>query len=315
MNKIFTYLFIIMSLHVFAGKRFTPQDYLDKYTDDAIEEMNRAGVPASITLAQGMLESGYGNSPLAREANNHFGIKCHNDWTGPIFRVDDDKKDECFRKYKSVKNSFRDHSNFLKGKKRYASLFELKITDYKGWAKGLRKAGYATNKKYAKLLIDLIERHDLNQYVKKKGRRKKKNKEAKKKDKIIDSEENDDFEVNYSTSKIQVSDNWIKYVNVTKGYTFYKISKETGVPLKRLYKYNECDKHAILSLGDRVYLQPKKRKSKTKTYIFKEGDDLYSISQKFGIKLKSIYKRNRWSSSYKPVSGDVIILRGKKRRV
>tara|TARA_B110000211_G_scaffold219459_1_gene265215 strand:- start:124 stop:1032 length:909 start_codon:yes stop_codon:yes gene_type:complete len=301
-------------MHVFAGKRLTPQDYLDNYTDDAIEEMNRAGVPASITLAQGMLESGYGNSPLARKANNHFGIKCHSDWTGPIFRVDDDKKDECFRKYKSVKHSFRDHSNFLRGKKRYASLFELKITDYKGWAKGLRKAGYATNKKYAKLLIDLIERHDLNQYVKKKGRRKKKNKEAKKKDKIIESEESDDFEVNYSASKIQLSDNWIKYVNVTKGYTFYKISKETGVPLKRLYKYNECDKHTVLSLGDRVYLQPKKRKSKTKTYIFKEGDDLYRISQKFGIKLKSIYKRNRWSSSHKPVSGDVIILRGKKRK-
>jgi LysM repeat protein len=313
MNKIFTYLLIVISLQVFAGKRFTPQDYLDKYTDDAIEEMNRTGVPASITLAQGMLESGYGNSRLAIKANNHFGIKCHSDWIGPIFRVDDDKKEECFRKYKSVKHSFRDHSNFLTGKKRYASLFDLKITDYKGWARGLRKAGYATNKKYAKLLIDIIERYDLNQYVKKKGKKKKK--EAKKKDKIIESEENDNLEVSYSTSKIKVSDNWIKYVNVTKGYTFYKISKETGVPVRRLYRYNECDKNTILSLGDRVYLQPKKRNSKTKSYIFKEGDDLYRISQEFGVKLKSIYKRNRWSNSYKPVSGVIVTLKGRKRKI
>tara|TARA_B100001758_G_scaffold215118_1_gene200599 strand:- start:783 stop:1697 length:915 start_codon:yes stop_codon:yes gene_type:complete len=303
MNNIFLYTLIIVSFQVFGGKVLTPQDYIDKYKDDAIEEMNIDGVPASITLAQGMLESGYGNSPLARKANNHFGIKCHNDWNGPIFRVDDDKKDECFRKYKSVKDSFRDHSKFLLGKKRYSFLFDLKITDYKGWAKGLSKAGYATNRKYARLLIDIIERYNLNQYVtdEYRGRNRKVN------------DVSVDFKPDNLESKIQLSDNWIKYINVKKGYTLYKISKETGVSLKRLYRYNECDKNVVLYLGDRVYLQPKKRKSKTKIYVFKEGDDLYRISQKFGVKLKYIYKRNNWTSSYNPVPGDVILLRGRKR--
>lgn len=313
MKNICLYILLISSLHVVA--KYTPQDYIEKYKDDAIKEMDRAGVPASITLAQGMLESGYGNSELARKANNHFGIKCHNDWSGPIFRVDDDKKDECFRKYKSVWHSYRDHSNFLKGKRRYAALFELKITDYKGWAKGLRKAGYATNKKYAKLLIDLIERYDLNQYVKKRNKRSKKKKE-KPAELIKESNDKneDDFEVNYSRSAIKTSDNWIKYVNVKSGQTFYRISKETGIPLRRLYKYNECDANQSLNVGDKIYLQPKKRRAKVKSYVFKEGDDLYRISQEFGIKLKYIYKRNRWMKSYNPAVGEVIILRGKKKR-
>ena len=313
MNNIFSYLFIIVSFQLFAGERYTPKEYLDKYKNDAIKEMNISGVPASITLAQGMLESGYGNSPLAKKANNHFGIKCHNDWTGQSFKVDDDKKGECFRKYRSVKDSFRDHSKFLKGKKRYAFLFDLKITDYKGWAKGLSKAGYATNKRYAKLLIELIERYDLNKYVTNEEIVKKKHRKLKGKGSHIEAKGSDAFKFKNSVSKIELSDNWVKYVNVNKGYTFYKISKETGVSIKRLYKYNECDKSVVLHLGDRVYLQPKRKKSKTRTYVFREGDDLYGISQKFGVKLKSIYKRNNLDSSSKPVPGDIIFLRGRKR--
>ena len=313
MNNIFSYLFIIVSFQLFAGERYTPKEYLDKYKNDAIKEMNISGVPASITLAQGMLESGYGNSPLAKKANNHFGIKCHNDWTGQSFKVDDDKKGECFRKYRSVKDSFRDHSKFLKGKKRYAFLFDLKITDYKGWAKGLSKAGYATNKRYAKLLIELIERYDLNKYVTNEEIVKNKHRKLKGKVSHIEAKGSDAFKFKNSVSKIELSDNWVKYVNVNKGYTFYKISKETGVSIKRLYKYNECDKSVVLHLGDRVYLQPKRKKSKTKTYVFREGDDLYRISQKFGVKLKSIYKRNDFDSYSKLVPGNIILLRGRKR--
>lgn len=298
---------------MFAGEGCTPKEYLDKYKNDAIEEMNISGVPASITLAQGMLESGYGNSPLAKKANNHFGIKCHNDWTGQTFKVDDDKKDECFRKYKSVKDSFRDHSRFLKGKKRYASLFDLKMTDYKGWAKGLSKAGYATNKRYAKLLIDIVERYDLNKYVINDEIVKNKHRKSKGKNSLRETKASDVVKFKKSVFKIELSDNWVKYVNVKEGCTFYKISKETGVSIKRLCKYNECSKNVVLYLGDRVYLQPKRKKSKTKTYVFREGDDLYRISQKFGIKLKSIYKRNDLDSYSKPVSGDIIYLRGKKR--
>ena len=313
MNNVFSYLFIILSFQLFAEERYTPKEYLDKYKNDAIEEMNISGVPASITLAQGMLESGYGNSPLAKKANNHFGIKCHNDWTGQTFKVDDDKKDECFRKYRSVKDSFRDHSKFLKGKKRYALLFDLKMTDYKGWSKGLSKAGYATNKRYAKLLIDLIERYDLNKYVTDDQTVTKTHNKVKGKDSPIENKGSDAFKLKNSVPKIELSDNWVKYVIVKTGYTFYKISKETGVSVKRLYKYNECDKSVILYLGDRVYLQPKRKKSKTKTYVVRERDDLYRISQKFGVKLKSIYKRNNLNSSSKLLPGDIIFLRGRKR--
>ena len=311
MNNVFSYLFIILSFQMFAGERYTPKDYLDKYKFDAIEEMNISGVPASITLAQGMLESGYGNSSLAKKANNHFGIKCHSDWTGQTFKADDDKKNECFRKYKSVKDSFRDHSRFLTGKKRYAFLFDLKMTDYKGWSKGLSKAGYATNKKYAKLLITLIERYDLNKYVT--NTEIVKNKFRKRKGESRRFKVSDAFKLKNSVSKIELSNNWVKYVKVKEDYTFYKISKETGVSVKRLYKYNECDKNMILYRGDRVYLQPKRKKSKIKTYVFREGDDLYRISQKFGVKLKSIFKRNNLDSSSNPKPGDIIFLRGRKR--
>jgi len=155
----FIFLVVLSAYSQPAERRMTNADYIAKYKDDAIREMQIAGVPASIILAQGILESGSGNSPLAIYARNHFGVKCHNDWDGETFIMDDDKKDECFRKYATVFDSYRDHSEFLKNKERYEFLFSLKITDYKSWAKGLKKAGYATNPKYAKLLIDLIEKN------------------------------------------------------------------------------------------------------------------------------------------------------------
>src|SRR5688572_10814709 len=146
--------------------RITVPEYIQKYREDAIKDMHKMGVPASITLAQGILESESGNSDLARLANNHFGIKCHSDWTGATFHKDDDAKDECFRKYNSVLESFDDHGRFLRERSRYAFLFDYAISDYKNWAHGLKKAGYATNPRYADLLIKLIEEHDLDVYDK-----------------------------------------------------------------------------------------------------------------------------------------------------
>src|SRR5258705_3363489 len=146
--------------------RMTQRDYIDKYKNDAVKDMLKTGVPASITLAQGLFESESGNSDLAREANNHFGIKCHNEWTGETFHKDDDEKNECFRKYNSVLESFDDHSNFLRTRDRYAFLFALDITDYKGWARGLKKAGYATNPEYAQKLIKIIEDFQLHELEK-----------------------------------------------------------------------------------------------------------------------------------------------------
>lgn len=161
--KVKTFLFLMLSPFFVIGqnKSNSTQDYINTYTKIAIEQEKQYGIPACITLAQGILESGSGRSRLATEANNHFGIKCHNDWKGKKIYKDDDKKNECFRVYDNAEQSYIDHSLFLVGKKRYAELFQLKITDYKGWAKGLKKAGYATNPKYPQLLIDIIELYDL----------------------------------------------------------------------------------------------------------------------------------------------------------
>lgn len=327
LKPIVLFLLVSISFGSFA-KKVTPQEYISKYKEDAIKEMNRSGVPASIILAQGMLESGYGNSELARKANNHFGIKCHSDWKGPVYRVDDDKKDECFRKYKSVWHSYRDHSNFLKGKKRYAFLFDLKMTDYKGWCRGLKKAGYATNRKYASLLIDMIERYDLNNFVTKKRHKKKRKKEKNSeiKPKIVEEIDNrsgarleeegdDEFEISVggSSSEIKKSGNWINYVEVKKGDTYFSISKKHGLPINRIYKYNECNADTVLKIGTPIYLQPKRSKGTQKVYIFKAGDDLYRVSQTYGIKLKHIYKKNGWPVGYKPKAGDKIFLKGKKK--
>lgn len=149
-------------------QKYTSSQYIDRFKGIAVSEMNLYGIPASITLAQGILESGNGNGSLAREANNHFGIKCNSDWKGRTILKDDDQKDDCFRVYNSPEESFRDHSEFLK-RKRYAGLFELQKNDYVGWANGLKQAGYATNPRYAELLIAIIERYDLSQYDRKEG--------------------------------------------------------------------------------------------------------------------------------------------------
>ena len=158
-------LFVLLSYSIALGQNLTREQYIQLYKDIAIEAMRTHGIPASITLAQGCLESGNGNSDLARKANNHFGIKCHNDWTGgTYYKKDDDPGKSCFRKYNNPKHSFDDHSDFIRYRQRYAFLFELPITDYKGWSYGLKKAGYATDPEYAEKLISIIEDYKLYQY-------------------------------------------------------------------------------------------------------------------------------------------------------
>ncbi|SVD24575.1 uncharacterized protein METZ01_LOCUS377429, partial [marine metagenome] len=162
MKKIFFILLLFSSIFTFAQNK--TEEYIVKYKDFAIAEMSQYGIPASITLAQGILESGSGESRLAVEGNNHFGIKCHDNWNGETIFLDDDKKEECFRKYSKESESYRDHSLFLIERERYISLFKLSSTNYRAWAKGLKKAGYATNPKYSSLIIDLIEKYNLQQY-------------------------------------------------------------------------------------------------------------------------------------------------------
>jgi LysM repeat protein len=283
-----------------AEHKMTPVQYIENFKDEAIKEMLMFNIPASITLAQGMLESGNGNSDLAVYANNHFGIKCHKEWSGPTFTKDDDAKDECFRKYTSVLDSYTDHSNFLKTRSRYASLFELKRTDYKGWASGLKTSGYATDPKYTQRLIDIIETYQLYQYDK------------------VDELQN----ITVAAAKPKHPETleprevlrfrFIKYIIVKPGDSFYKIAHDTDKDLWQLYKFNDLEPNAVLVAGQKLYLQPKRRKAKEPFHTVKKGETMKSISQLHGIKLKSLYKKNNMKSGQEPKAGDQLYMRATK---
>jgi LysM repeat protein len=290
-----------------ASKRITRAEYIETYKDAAVKEMHHSGVPASITLAQGILESGDGNSPLARYANNHFGIKCHSSWNGKTFIQDDDSKDECFRKYNSAYESFQDHSDFLK-RKRYAALFELKITDYKGWAKGLKAAGYATNPKYPELLIRIIEENDLAKYDKAKARKPSKTKK--------DSKEKEEVEVRNSkrigNHKVLVHENNIRYIQVKPEDSFEKLAEEFNMGTWQLYKYNDLEKESELFNEGVLFLQPKRSKAKEEYHIVRTGETMWEISQTYGIKLKKLLKKNGMYEGDEPKQGDKLYMQKRK---
>ena len=295
---------VLFSINSFAQKQ-TTQRYIEKYKDIAIKKMKEYKIPASITLAQGILESGNGNSRLARKANNHFGIKCHKDWNGKKFRLDDDKRRECFRKYKSVEKSFSDHSYFLTQRSRYLFLFKLDIADYKGWAYGLKKAGYATNPKYPKLLIKIIEENKLYKFDQTTASS---TKPKKKKDKIITYDPNlilpseEDFEaIEIGGNNRQIfTNNRIKFIFAQNDDTFYKIARDFEIYTWQVYKYNDLKKSDKIKEGQIIYIQPKKNKGNVKFHIVKEHETMYSISQLHGIKLKHLYKKNKMTEGSQP---------------
>lgn len=263
-------------------------DYIDTYSDIAIREMVDYGIPASITLAQGILESGVGKSRLAVEANNHFGIKCHNDWTGETITHDDDRRRECFRKYDNAEESFIDHSQFLKNKARYSFLFELDRRDYKGWAKGLKQAGYATDKNYADRLVTLIE--DLELYCF---------------DDMAPS-----TEPAPKAEPIRIEEKNLKFVIVQKGESYFTIAKKYRIPFNLIYSYNDVEKTARQPKpGDKVYLRPKNTSCKgCPPHTVKEGESMFSISQEYGIKIHSLYDLNSMSYDSTPYVGQVLML-------
>lgn len=274
-------------------------DYISLYKEIAIGHMKKYKIPASITLAQGLVESGAGKSQLAKQSNNHFGIKCHKDWKGGKVYHDDDLKNECFRKYKKVEDSYEDHAQFIVGKQRYAFLFSLEITDYRGWAKGLQKAGYATDKAYANKLIKIIEDYELYDYDKKDA------KKVKVKDKVVEELYVPTFKhVPYKTHNLI-------YVVAENGDTYESIAFEFGFKVKELCKYNEVPETFPLEKGDLVYFQKKKSKADKPYYehIVQIGESMYSISQLYGIKVKSLYKMNKKDFEYVPVEGDILKLR------
>lgn len=304
-----------------SGTKITKQQYAEKWSVAAMEQMAQFDIPASITLAQGILESASGNSELAIKGKNHFGIKCHG-WEGREMYLDDDKKNECFRVYNSVEESYADHSAFLRKYNRYAFLFDYDKTDYKSWAKGLKKAGYATNPKYPQLLINIIEDLELNKYdefAKPEIRRKSKIvKEKKVKD--IEIEENDvavvsnkKFEQQMNTHKVNTHKKGVKYVVAKKGDTFYKISKEFGLSLSQLYRYNDFNsKKDVLKAGDVIYIQPKKRRRifKKEVITLTRSMSLVDVSQDNAINIKSVKRLNNISDSEKELAeGERVTLR------
>ncbi|MCB0483592.1 MAG: glucosaminidase domain-containing protein [Flavobacteriales bacterium] len=293
--------------------RMSPSAYIQTYDQDAVREMLKSGVPASITLAQGMLESDYGNSDLAKNARNHFGIKCHSTWQGKRFYKDDDAKGECFRVYATAYESYLDHSDFLRRNKRYAFLFELKRTDYKGWARGLKKAGYATNPKYPELLIKIIEENNLQRF------------DTMTEEDLedlggipISKEEKLSTNSPRSTSKpstyngtVVVSNNNIKYVQAGAGDNADALAKRHNMGRWQILRYNEIDKTYRFSEGEVVYLQPKRRKFRgaVNTHLVKSGETLWSISQEYGIRKKRLARMNGLSPDMTISAGQSLNLR------
>jgi LysM repeat protein len=277
------------------------QTYINLYKDLAIEEMLKYHVPASITLAQGLLESRAGLSDLTVKSNNHFGIKCHG-WQGATTYHDDDASQECFRAYNNAYESYEDHSKFLTNQQRYNSLFKLDITDYRGWAAGLKACGYATSSVYSQKLIDIIELYGLDQYDNAKGY-----------DHFIAAHaatEKPEKDVGYVHSIFFANKNY--YIIAREGDSFSSISKEMDIPSRALARYNERNKNDRLNKGDIVYLKKKRHKAEKKykhhPHYVKVGESMYSISQLYGMRLKYLYKKNHLSPDYQIHVGDSLIV-------
>jgi LysM repeat protein len=316
---VFTLALFLFAVISFAQERITTEEYIDMYKDVAIKKMKEYKIPASITLAQGILESGSGNSKLARKANNHFGIKCHKGWNGKTFYMDDDAKNECFRKYKNASDSYRDHSLFLTQRGRYTFLFDYEITDYDRWAHGLKKAGYATNPKYPKLLISIIERYNLDRFDKGGKAKKKKAKGESKTTVSAVSPTVTMAAMLANLSPVATSiegrdvfeNNGTRFVVVEQGDTFYGIAEEFDIYTWQLYKYNEVKKDHILQIDEILYLEKKKKKAdkQFKSHLVQEGETLRFISQLYGIRLKRLLKMNSLEDTDKLQAGESLRLR------
>lgn len=275
--------------------------YIRQYKDLAIKEMKRTGIPASITLAQGVLESGSGKSRLATKGNNHFGIKCHN-WTGRKIYEDDDRRNECFRKYSSAKASFIDHSNFLTNKKRYASLFKIPKHKYKAWAKGLKKAGYATAWDYDKRLISLIERYELHVY------------DSGKHTSTFIEESYSSPTVYANTTSIKQRiryRNRVPYFIATANDSFQRIERELNIPMKKILRYNDFRNSSDFEVGSPIYLKKKKRRTprKYQKHIANGSESMHHISQRYAIRLPILLKNNGIKGNEIPYKGQVVMLR------
>lgn len=301
---------LIAGLAVAAVDTKTAREaYIEKYSSLAISEMERSGVPASITLAQGLLESGAGRSRLATEAHNHFGIKCGKAWKGPTIRADDDAPQECFRSYSKVENSFKDHSDFLRYYDRYKFLFDLDITDYKGWCYGLKQAGYATDPNYAPKLIALIEEFDLTRFDK---------------GAVVKVESPDQLEravimpasydeqFHFSLERTIYQKNGVACIYSVAGDTYDSIALIYDLFPREILRFNDLKEPVELLPGTIVYIQAKKRraaKGLEKYIVGEDGESLREISQRFAVRMRSIERRNKLKKDVPLVKEQELLLR------
>ena len=323
-------LFIGLSSYAQHNQKSPQEIYIEQFATLAVEEMYRSGVPASITLAQGLLESRYGLSELAVKGNNHFGIKCHNNWTGKKIYYDDDAKGECFRKYPSPEQSYRDHSDFLRYRDRYKFLFDYKTTDYKSWANGLKKAGYATDPSYASKLIRIIEDYRLYEYDDKPASFAKADRKSRKESKrvtvkvpdvlppspteieqteALTEAQRQDF--HFSISREVYKRNGVPFVKAMEGESYASIASANNLFLREILKYNDLAAEAPIAPGTEVYLKPKKGQAVKglDKHVVEEGETMRSIAQRYGVRLKNLYKINEMADDCIIREGDIIKLR------
>lgn len=306
-KKVFLLSITLIFISLFAvSQRISPEEYIAQYKDMAIKEMLRSGIPASITLAQGILESEAGNSDLVRRSNNHFGIKCKSNWTGESVKHTDDAIDECFRKYNNPEESYIDHSNFLRSNQRYAFLFNLKNDDYRGWAYGLKKAGYATNPRYPNILISNIERYNLQQFD---NGLQEESKDFLKLETEITLQPATEVTEQKPLAEMKLSEgkktmfNGILAIFANKGTSLLAIATQFNISLSKLLSYNDRKNDGLLNESQIIYLAKKNKEGKKDIYQLANTESLYDISQSLGIQLNYL-------AAYNQLKDDVVLNAG-----
>ena len=298
------------------AQKITAEEYIRLHKDFAIREMKRMGVPAAITLAQGLLETENGNSDLVRKSNNHFGIKCKTSWTAGGVSHDDDTQGECFRTYKNFEESYRDHSNYLRGNERYGFLFKLDPSDYQGWAHGLKNAGYATNPHYPDILIKHIETYNLQQYTSEgysavpvfNSGKYKDDPEDKAFNDLIKSKEYNN-PINYAAYNQTLIINGSKAMYASKGKSLLAIATENKINLAKLLEYNDLEKDGLLVQEQYIFFEKKSKQGDKDFYIVQKNENLYDVAQKNGSRLQSLYEYNNLTGSESIFAGSKLILK------
>ncbi len=318
MTRIGIAMFFCMLANLVYAQELSPEAYISIYKDLAIKEMKRSGIPASITLAQGLLETESGNSPLVKRSNNHFGIKCKSNWTGPSVSHTDDAPNECFRKYATPDESYADHSDFLKNSARYASLFSLSPDDYKGWAHGLKRAGYATNPRYPQILINHIEKYNLQQfddtgYVPLPP-------DMAKQEPAKTEPPAKEISLPPATQTVTIKKdarllsgntkfNGIKALFAPRGTSLLAIASSNDLPLAKLLDYNDLKTDGLLTQEQVIYLDKKAKQGNKDHYISLQNETLYDVSQNFGIQLTYLVQYNSMPETAKVKKGQKILLK------